>query len=159
MYKSKIAKPYFLFLLLALFLLGETSCKYDDGPFIAFRSRKKRVVNSWQYNLVYRNGLDVTSGAADLSVNFSNSSIGFNDDNRFTSIVNYTSLDTSYTVQYDGTWGFIEEDAKIELSYDVPVPPEGQNQVWTITRLKERVFWAQEELGENLYEYRLIPTP
>jgi len=137
-----------------------TSCKYDEGPFMSFRSKQARVVNSWAYNLVLHNGLDVTAGSSELSIDYTQSSIGFNDDGRFSTIISNIDMDsTVISTQYNGSWTFLDKKKEIELIYDSPFPPTGEKKTLFITQLRERVFWLEEVQGNNLVEYRLKPTP
>lgn len=144
------------FALLMTLSLGACK-KYEDGPWLTFRGKKARVVNSWEYQLVLRNGLDVTDGLPDLgSINYTSSKIGFNDENRFTTVIQYSDS-TANTTRFDGTWAFDENEENIILTYDQPAPMEIDSQIWRITKLRENELWAEEDFGDNLYEYRLQP--
>lgn len=146
-------------LFLVIFALLSSACKYDDGPLISVRSKKARVVNSWAYDLVLHNGLDVTGGSSELSVDYTQSSIGFNKDGRFSTIISEIGADsTIVSTQYDGSWFFKEKKKEIELIFDSPFPPSGETKNLVITRLKEKDLWLEEVQAENLVEYRLKPT-
>ena len=148
--------PVLAFLIVALLVCG---CKYDDGPFISLRSKEARVVNSWAYDLVLHNGLDVTSGSSELSVDYTQSSIGFNNDGRFSTIISEIGADsTIVSLQYDGSWFFQDKKKMIELVFDSPFPPSGETKSLFITQLREKVLWLEEVQGINLVEYRLTPT-
>jgi len=51
-------------LILIIGLSTFSACKkYEDNPYIfPMRTKEARVVNSWNYEFVLRNGLDVTTG-------------------------------------------------------------------------------------------------
>lgn len=150
--------------LLALFFLVVallvSSCKYDDGPIISFRGKEARVVNSWAYDLVLHNGLDVTAGSSELSIDYTQSSIGFNKDGRFSTIISEIGSDsTVISTQYNGFWSFTEKKKDVELLFDSPFPPSGETKTLVITQLREKTLWLEEVQGINLVEYRLKPTP
>ncbi|MEO1435476.1 MAG: hypothetical protein AAFV80_08060 [Bacteroidota bacterium] len=142
-----------------LMILSMSACKkYEDGPWFTLRGKKARVVNSWDYQLVLRNGLDVTDGLPDpASIDYSASKIGFNDENRFTTVIQYSDSTAIPNTRFDGTWAFDENEENIILIYDQPAPMELDSQVWRITKLRENELWAEEDFGNNLYEYRLQP--
>ena len=126
--------------------------KYEDGPFITLRSKKARVVNSWNYDLVLRNGLDVTGGSPGFSVDYSKSSIGFDDNGRFSVIEHYADTLVA-PVQYDGSWSFQDDKSQIALNYD-----NGTIRTWTIARLCEVSFWVEEDISGNIIQYQLKPS-
>ncbi|MEM7101748.1 MAG: hypothetical protein AAF502_01380 [Bacteroidota bacterium] len=132
--------------------------KYPNGPWFTLRGKEARVVNSWCYELVLRNGLDVTEGLPELSIVYSKSSIGFNDDGRFSTIIHYSDSINFPAERYDGNWAFINNEEEILLDYDAPTPMAGDSQIWVITKLREKELWAEEDFGSNLYEYRLFPS-
>ncbi len=158
--ENKMQKINFSFVLFILvFTLLFSGCKYDDGPIISIRSKQARVVNSWAYDLVLHNGLDVTGGSSELSVDYTQSSIGFNKDGRFSTIISEINADsTIVSTQYDGSWFFKDKKNLIELVFDSPFPPSGDTKDLVITKLKEKQLWLEEVQGVNLVEYRLNPT-
>jgi len=153
---------YLLFFLIAIFGCSMFSaCKYEDNPFISFRTKKARLVNSWQYELVLRNGLDVTTGRVvdsdqEVTIDYSLSSIGFDDQGRFATWIHF--VDTLR--QYDGDWEFSDDKEEVKLTYDASaVPPTGNSETWKITRLQERHLWLEEQTPEgNNIQYRLVPN-
>ena len=132
--------------------------KYENGPWFTLRSKEGRVINSWKYELVLRNGLDVTAGQPELSIVYSESTIGFNDNKRFSTIITYSDTLNFPPQRHDGTWAFSDNHEDLILTYDLPGPLAGDTQTWVITKLREHQLWAEESFDNNLYEYRLIPT-
>jgi len=60
--KMNINLRYLLILIVGLSTFSACK-KYEDNPYIfPMRTKEARVVNSWSYELVLRNGLDVTTG-------------------------------------------------------------------------------------------------
>jgi len=155
--------------MIGLFGLGMFSgCKkYECNPYIfPVRTKKARVVNSWKYELVLRNGLDVTTGKVvdsenEITIDYSLSSIGFDKEGRFATWIHFNeAIDTlDNLVQYDGSWEFQNEKEQLLLTFDEPYPPTGDTVVWNLTRLQERQLWWIENTGDdNHLEYRLTPT-
>lgn len=143
-------KKYTYLLLFFLAFSWQSCSKYDDGPWISLRSKQNRLVNTWQYSLVLRNGVNVTDGKVPGSKNYTESSIGFNDEDRFTEI---STIDST-AAQQDGDWSFDEDKATLQLTFDDG--SEARN--LTILKLKNDELWLQETFGENLVEYQLIPN-
>ncbi len=157
---------YFLVLIIGLSTFSACK-KYEDNPYIfPMRTKEARVVNSWKYELVLRNGLDVTTGIVtdsenEITIDYSKSSIGFDDQGRFATWIHFNepdSLTGDNLIQYDGSWEFQSDKEQILLTYDDPAPPTGETELWNLTRLQHRHLWWIENTdnGNNL-EYRLAP--
>lgn len=139
---------YLFGFLLAFSLVG--CSKYDNGPWISLRSKQNRLVNPWKYSLVLLNGNNVMDGKVPGTINFTESSIGFNKEGRFTEV---NTIDDTAN-QKDGSWSFDEDKAILQLTYD----DGSDNRNLTILKLKHEDLWLKEESGENLKEYRLVPN-
>jgi hypothetical protein len=132
-----------IILILFAVVLTVTSCsKYDDGPTVSLFSREDRVTNSWIYTTAYRNGLNITLGEQTNSQQYSESTIGFADDGRFSFVDVYRD---SLTIRGDGFWEFIEDDEKLQLTYD----DSGLVRILKINRLERSYLWLEENLGNN----------
>ena len=160
-------RPNALFILAVLALSTLASCsKYEDNSwFFHLRDKEKRVVNSWDYELVLRNGLDVTTGSVldsedEITIDYSQSSIGFDDDGRFATWIYFNEIDSvSNLIQYDGSWEFANDKEVIILTFDEPVPPTGGMQTWNLSRLQENsLWWIENTDDDNHIEYRLTPN-
>ena len=145
-------------MLIFLMIICDGCRKYENGPWFSLRSKEGRVINSWDYELVLRNGLDVTEGQPELSIVYSSSSIGFNENKRFSTIIAYTDSLTNPPQRFDGTWGFSDNEDDLILTYDPPGPMGVDSQVWVITKLRKNQLWAEEVFDNNLNEYRLVPS-
>jgi len=129
-------------------ILTLISCStYEDGPVLSLKSKKKRLVNSWMYVTVLRNGNNVTF--VDTLQNYAASSIGFNDDNRFTQI---DFIGQDY-ITLDGDWQFSEKKDSLILTYDL-----GNERKILITKLKRNSFHFEELIENNLFEFDCLPN-
>lgn len=107
-------------------------------------------MNSWNYEFVQRNGLNVLEGSGPGSVHFLTSSLGFNDEGRFS--IKRAGVDGS-KVTLDGNWSFQDSDESLTLNFD---DPEEGSQTFTILRLKNDELWLEERLADDvLFEYHL----
>ncbi len=132
-----------LFSIMIVTMVMVTSCsKYEYGPAFSFVGKTSRLTNSWAYADVYRNGLNITIGEDSLAQIYTNSSIGFAQDGRFSFIDDFRD---SVTVRGDGSWEFIEDDEKLKLIYD----DSGVVRTLKITRLERRFLWLEEVIGNN----------
>ena len=114
------------------------------------RGKENRLVNPWKYSLVLRNGDNVMDGKVPGSINYTESSIGFNEEGRFTEI---NSID-AIASQKDGNWSFDEDKTILQLTFD----DGSEDRNLTILKLKHEELWLKEVSGENLKEYRLVPN-
>lgn len=139
-------------LLVGLVLISTISCnKYESGPFISLLSKTNRVTQSWDYSAVYRNGLDITNGIDTSGHNYSQSRIGFADDNRFSYFNEINGVDYIG----DGFWEFTDDDNKLKLIYE---DSASTIKIYKITRLEQRFLWLEEELeNSTTLEFQLIP--
>jgi hypothetical protein len=141
-----------VFFLISILSLTAISCsKYESGPIISLASRTNRLAQSWDYSAVYRNGLDITDGIDTSKHNYSESRIGFGDDNRFS----YLNVIDGVTYVGDGFWEFTDNDQKLQLIYE---DAAATKKVYRITRLEQNFFWFEEELDNSVtIKYELIP--
>ncbi|MGB0863876.1 MAG: hypothetical protein ACPG19_14095 [Saprospiraceae bacterium] len=124
-----------------LFVLSSCS-KYDDGPTFSLFSKTDRVTNSWVYTEVYRNGLNITLGAEANNQKYTESTIGFADDGRFSFVDAYRD---STTINGDGYWEFVNDDESLQLTYD----SSALIRTLKINRLERSYLWLEENLGNN----------
>jgi|GEM_PF-677967 len=158
-------------LLLIIGLSTFSACKkYEDNPYIfPLRTKEARVVNSWKYELVTRNGLDVTTGLVadsedEKTVDYSKSRIGFDEDGHFTTWLHFNEPDTAgeNLLQYDGKWEFVSDKEQLKLVFEdgiIPLNLSTDTIFWNLTRLQHRhLWWGETTTDDNNIEYRLIPT-
>jgi hypothetical protein len=140
-------------LLVVLALITAISCsKYESGPFLSLTSKKNRITGSWTYTAVYRNGLDITSGIDTSGYDYSQSSIGFAEDNRFS----HYDLIHGVESNGDGFWDLIDDDETFQLIYE---NADSTIKKYRITRLERNFLWYEEKLDNNTtLEFQLIPS-
>lgn len=141
----------YIYFLVCLFACSLLACsKYDDGPWISLRGKENRLINPWKYSLVLRNGDNVMDGKVPGTINYTESTIGFNDEGRFTEVNTINSVAS----QRDGDWSFDEDKEILQLTFD-----DGSiDKNLIILKLKHEEFWFKEEAGDNLMEYHLEPN-
>jgi len=165
--KMNINLRYLLILIVGLSTFSACK-KYEDNPYIfPMRTKEARVVNSWSYELVLRNGLDVTTGMVtdsedEITIDYSRSSVGFDDKGRFATWIYFNDPDTltgQNLIQYDGSWEFQSDKEQLLLTYDDPAPLTGATEIWDLTRLQHRnLWWIKNTADDNHIEYRLTPS-
>ena len=150
MNKPKHNFPRFIVL---VFVLSAFSCqKYDDGPFFSLRSKKARVVNQWQAELVARNDIEVSERYLTYTMDFT-------DSEEFAWSLR-TTTDSTQTLSVNGTWAFASTNEQIKLTF--PSDPfgaqAGERLIYLdILRLKEDELWVKYLLEGDFYFVRLIP--
>lgn len=119
-------------ILFAAFLIFGTACnKYEDGPKLSLRTKKARMVNTWELT-------EYIDGDTDISANTSGTTIMLTKDGDF-EVGGETKNGTVQKLV--GTWEFSDDKTKLILSYDgVTIPTK-----WTITRLKNDELWLKRE--------------
>jgi len=145
-------KRNFLIVISLCFIYSSfSSCKYEEGPYISLRSKDARVINSWKYDLTLRNGLNVTTALVADEINYINSSIGFDDNGKFSLIEEIDSV----LIIYDGTWSFSDKKESILIEYtDGTVLPREL----FIRKLANKKLWLEENIDDEIYQYELSPN-
>ena len=89
------------FISIVLIIIILSACKkYSEGPSISFKSAEKRLVNTWKFQNITRDGNDITSDYANNYIEFNSSGT-----TRF-----YTPDAT-----YSGTWTLNDKNKKISI--------------------------------------------
>lgn len=140
----KTNKIILIISVLTLSSLFSVSCnRYEDGPAISFLSPTQRLTNSWTYTDVRRNGLTITQGEQSGQIVYSQSTIGFEEDGRFSYV---DVIRDSVTLVGDGFWEFQNNETELILNYD---DTTRANRLLSISRLERRFLWMSEELDDN----------
>lgn len=143
-------KKYIYFLCFTITVSFTNCSKYDDGPLISLRGKENRLVNSWSYTLVMRNGVNVMEGLVMGSINYTQSSIGFTKEGRFTEIYTIDAI----AAQKDGDWSFDQNKQNIILNFD----DESEQRNLRILKLKNTELWLEESFDDNTIEYQMMPN-
>lgn len=112
---------------MALLVVGMTSCKYDEGPFISFIPKTERVANTWVPNEAEKNGVSSTTLPGFKEITFFK-------EGGCTLIQNPTGFD----VASSGTWAFSDDKLQLLIDLDDELTQQVKYQkTWTILHLKE----------------------
>jgi hypothetical protein len=107
-----------------------TSCKYDDGPVISFRSKKVRVANQWKISSFKEAGKTVNDTIGKFFFEFTKDGILLNKNE-----------------EEIGTWEFKSGKEDIRLSY----PGESAGKDYKINKLKEDELSLTLQKGVTLF--------
>jgi hypothetical protein len=114
-----------------ILILVSISCsKYEDGPFITFRSKKFRLEGTWKYQaIIYKdNGVTVTDNLPTLKMTF---------------LKNGTySENTGYagTWKFSGTTNLVINKSKDTSNIEIS---------WEIIRLANKQLWLRKDKVEH----------
>lgn len=135
MIKSLVSIAAFIF-----FVLMFWSCKkYEDGPFISFQSKSKRLINEWKL-IEVRTTPDIVPQEISFTENDTQSFFfHFKDDQTMISI--FYNLDT-ITDMTDGTWELSEYKNLIIMNFS-----NGGHSSLKIRRLTESELWVDGDYG------------
>jgi hypothetical protein len=115
-----------------------TGCIYEDGPKFSLRSKEARMINTWNIDKVYEEGVDKTDDYKSVYVNYKldlKSDKNYDLSYKAGNLLNYSE---------SGTWKL--SDDKTKLLY---TPKNGKESSWTILRLKNSEFWAEMTLNNK----------
>ncbi|MBX9851964.1 MAG: hypothetical protein K2X86_09420 [Cytophagaceae bacterium] len=139
-----------LILTLTIYL---SSCKkYEEGPALSFRSKEKRLANTWKIKALYLN--DTAQTLSDEDMRFE---ITFEE----TGVSIRKTANGSNTDVHVGSWKFTDKKEKVEtyFSYTYFGTPVEDITIYTIIKLKEKDLRLQEKISDTeVYEYHLIPA-
>jgi hypothetical protein len=145
-------RKYTLIIALASFcaLLTVNSCKkYEEGPYLSFKSREERISNTWRVDKFYKNDEDITVAVnqdlPELKWTFSiNGSI-----TRTVTINNQPIVVT-------GQWALQSDDEEIRIVINTQFYTE--DTVWVIIKLMEDEFWVRYSINGDIFDVHLAPT-
>ncbi len=126
----------FLFLV-SLSILG---CgKYEDGPGFSLRSKKARLVNTWNPDQVFNEyGEERTANSNDYTVDIHNDG-------------SYTSYSDSYSES--GNWSFVSDMEKVKFVHTETILGTTNTVIEevTILRLTNTEWWVKFDDGSKIY--------
>ncbi|OFY69940.1 MAG: hypothetical protein A3G23_05650 [Bacteroidetes bacterium RIFCSPLOWO2_12_FULL_37_12] len=132
---------YFLFLPV-LFASFYTSCKYKEGPLISFRTRTDRISNTWKFDKVEHDGVEITQ-------RFALTSLNIKEDGLFNLVGGDTAdiIHQKFFQSYQGTWFFDVDDDNIIFDFEPPPDSaDGARDTWTILKLMSDEVWLEMDL-------------
>ena len=129
----------FLFkIIIGFVFIFTTACsKYEEGPFISFQSKEKRLINTWEISEISINGENMESGCKTI--------YNFNEDG--TGYISYLAAD-SYL-----EWKFNENKEQLLIRHNT----EGEYQSYKIIRLSKDELWLQDVWEGNVTTMKYIP--
>ncbi len=125
-----------------------TSCsKYEEGPFISFRSKTERLCNIWKPVKILVNGSETI-----LSSDQQKTTIEFQKDGD----VFITFYILGIAVAQTGQWEFYDKSEKIILTMntDDNIPSKD---TLKILKLMEKELWLEGKIDSDILEYHLEP--
>ncbi len=118
-------------LIITSILFATVSCnKYEDGPSLSLRTKKARLINTWELIESIDGGTDISDFSRGITLTIENNE-SF-----------YSGGETPQGVKPtdQGTWEFNKEKTVLILTIDGQITPEK----WTITRLKNDELWLKK---------------
>ncbi len=159
-------KIFFLFISTLITLLASCS-KFEDGPWISFRSEEKRLVGDWTLKSLTVDGVDSLSYwnnyfESECTFSFKPPTLDVHplhiDWIRNDSIF-YKIIGNCCCIREDLlTAIYIQEDKKssgFPLWFILFSKPRGLIVEWKITRLKYKELWFQMDVNDKHYELQL----
>ncbi|MCX7863119.1 MAG: hypothetical protein N2449_09020 [Bacteroidales bacterium] len=133
-------KNLFIFTVAVAFIFS--SCgKYEDGPAFSLASKKSRVVNVWQLDKSFHNGVEVQ-----LSADDKDDYMEFTKDNKLK--ITWVGQGQTYTVE--GTWEF--DDKKENLITKITYMGVTSVDTSKILRLKSNEMWLEYKNGNDVHK-------
>ncbi len=121
--------------------------KYEEGPFVSFRSAEERLANTWMVKQYFENGVDKTN---DFNNVFKDYTLTISKGNSYTlaykvfGLVNYSE---------SGVWNFNSNKTKVTFKNT-----NNNTSTWTIIKLYEKELWGEyTDSGNKTIELHLIP--
>ena len=125
-------------------LLVFDGCAYEEGPF-SFRSRKKRLANTWEYVKVIENGIDI-------SPTFTSRVVEFETDNE--AILTVIDLNGVFTI-LQGNWECGNHPDRLVISVFDTQTDEFFFIEWIIKRLANDELIVEEFTNGKWIQYEL----
>ncbi|UPT65293.1 MAG: hypothetical protein M0D57_12040 [Sphingobacteriales bacterium JAD_PAG50586_3] len=145
-------RKYALIIGLASFcaLLTVSSCKkYEEGPYLSFKSREDRISNTWKVEKFYKNGEELT-----VSINQDLSSLNWTFSTNGEVSRSITINNQPITVS--GQWLLQSDDEEVRIVINTPLYIE--DTVWIIVKLMEDEFWVRYSVDGDVYEAHFTPA-
>ncbi|MCX7861815.1 MAG: hypothetical protein N2449_02335 [Bacteroidales bacterium] len=136
-------RKLFVYCMLLSLLL---SCKkYEEGPFISFRSKEERLANTWKVAKYFENGVDKTN---DFNNVFNGYAMTINKDNSYSLSYKLFSL---MPYSESGTWFFNTDKTSVTFKKN------NSSSTWKILKLYEEELWGEFVDSNKIIQIHLIP--
>lgn len=134
---------------LSFLVLGFASCsKYEEGPGLSFRSKKKRLANSWRIESVTVNGVERAAEplyAKQKHYIYESGSY----------IINIIDPVTLRAEDVQGSWTLYDSDKKLAVNRQNYNGVADSLEDYQILKLKENSLWLRSL--DNTIEYHFTP--
>jgi hypothetical protein len=129
-----IKNPCIVAIATAVVIFNFTSCKYEDGPNISFRSKKARLTGEWEVKFI--DGRGVSGNGNEITFEFDkDGDVEYN--------INYSYYGYSYIYSFKGEWEWEDGKKNLEITLD------GDKEEWEITRLTNKEFEFEDENNDK----------
>lgn len=135
-------------LVLCTITIGSGCKKYEDGPYISFKTRKERITNIWKVEKAYRDGQDITDVYQTQNPGLT---WHFDDNQNATRSLSQQGE----KINTNGKWAFQSDDEELAISLSNPLYSE--EIVWVIKRLTTTQLWVMYTVDGVIYEIQLKP--
>lgn len=130
------ARSFILLMLVVLVSCG----KYEEGPGISLRSKKKRITGEWKIERVLFNGDDITTAVQNNLGTYYILELSSNG----------TFHESGKNVEDKGTWKFAEGKLHLILLSNLPGAEEEHAE---IIKLKNTELWLRHAHGTHVTEF------
>ncbi len=142
-------KNIILVALVTFLVVGFVSCKkYEQGPGLSFRSKTKRLANSWRIQSVTVNGVERAAEplyAKQKHYIYESGSY----------IINVIDPITLQAEDIQGTWQLYDENRKLAVNRVNYNGVADSLEDYQILKLKEKSLWLRKL--DNTIEYHFVP--
>ena len=134
---------------LSFLVVGLFSCsKYEEGPGISFRSKKKRLANSWRIESVTVNGVErATEPLYAKQKHYIYESGSY--------VINIIDPITLQAEDVQGDWKLYDNDKKLSVNRKNYNGVADSLEDYQILKLKEKSLWLRSL--DNTIEYHFTP--
>ncbi len=138
-----------ILIVLSILVLGFMSCqKYEQGPGVSFRSKTKRLANTWRIQSVTVNGVERAAEpfyAKQKHYIYESGSY----------IINIIDPITLEAEDVQGQWSLYDEDRKLSVNRNSFNGVTDSLEDYQILKLKEKSLWLRKL--DNTVEYHFEP--
>ncbi len=139
---------------LFVIIISLTACKkYEESPWLSFRTAEARICGKWTVENYYENGADRFKDFEGEPLYCSQ--YEFTDVNHASESIYTTVISGCKGPVQSGWWLLNDKNQKLSLTlrlYDNPQHPLETHSVWRILRLTKKEFWIETTFNGKTYE-------